>query len=112
MKRLIYCIIIAMSMSLAFSGGKPCCNKKAGKNAVACKFNHAAIGAEKDTADKLTAKTADGDQKSVTCNRARGSQCAKSCANKPWWKFWAKKSTKNCPCKQADVTETIQQNKR
>ena len=98
-------------MSLAFSGGKPCCNKKAGKNAVACKFNHAAIGAEKDTADKLTAKTADGDQKSVTCKRARGSQCANSCANKPWWKFWVKKSTKNCSCRQADVPEDLLEEK-
>ena len=113
MKQLIYCIIIAMSISLAFPEGKPCCNKKAGKNAVACKFNHAAIGAEKNVADELTAEEAtDGDQKSFTCNRAKGSQCAQSCAKKPWWKFWAKKSTKNCPCRQADITETILQNKR
>ena len=99
-------------MSLAFSGGKPCCNKKASKNAVACKFNHAAIGVEKDAADELTAETTDRDQKSFTCNSAKGSKCAQSFAEKPWWKFWAKKSTKNCPCKQADVTETILRNQR
>ena len=96
-----------MSISLAFSGGKPCCNKKASKNSVACKCNQAAIGVEKDAAGNLTAKTAGGDQKSVTCNRARGSQCAKNCAKKPWWKFWAKNSTKSCPCRQADVTEDL-----
>jgi hypothetical protein len=112
MKRLIYCIIIAIGMSLAFSGGKPCCNKKAGNIAVACKFNHVAIGVEKDAAEELTAETADGDQKSFICNRAKGSKCAQRCAEKPWWKFWAKKSTKNCPCRQADITETILQNKR
>ena len=101
-----------MSISLAFSGGKPCCNKKAGNNAVASKFNHVAIGAEKDAADELTAETTDGKQKSFTCNRAKESKCAQSCAEKTWWKFWEKKSTNNCPCKQADVTEMILQNKR
>ena len=88
MKRLIYCIIIAMSISLAFSLGKPCCNKKAGKNAVSCKFNHAAIGADKDVAEELTAETADWEQKSLKCNRTSGSKCSTSCAKKPWWKFW------------------------
>ena len=98
-------------MSLAFPGGKPCCNKKAGNNTVACKFNPAAIGTEKDVADELTAEATDGDQKSFSCNRAKGSKCSQSCAKKPWWKFWVKKSTKNCPCRQADVTEALLQAK-
>ena len=95
-----------MSISMAFSLGKPCCNKKAGKNAVSCKFNHVAIGADKDVAEELTEKTADWDQKSLQYNRANGSKCSTSCANKPWWKFWAKKSQNNCPCKQADAIKT------
>ena len=64
------------------------------------------------SADELTAETTDEDQKSFSCNRAKGSKCAQSCAEKPWWKFWEKKSTKNCPCRKAEVTETILQNKR
>ena len=100
-----------MSISLVFSRGKPCCNKKAGNNTVACKY--AAIGEEKGVAEELTVETVDGKQKSFTCNRAKGSKFAQSCTEKPWWKFWAKKSTKNCPCKQADVTETLlQEDKR
>ena len=99
-----------MNISLVFSGGKPCCNKKSGNNTVTCKFNHVAIGAEKDAVEELTTANAEGDQKSFTCNRTKGSKYAQSCAEKPWWKFWEKKSTKNCPCKQA-VTETILQKK-
>ena len=48
MKRLVYFMIISMSLSLAFSGGKPCCNKQASKNTVSCKFNHVAKGKNKD----------------------------------------------------------------
>ena len=35
-------------LSFAFSGGKPCCNKKASGNAVSCKFNRTTIGEIKD----------------------------------------------------------------
>ena len=47
MNHLTYFIIIACSISLAFPKEKPCCNKKA-KNTVSCKFNHTAIGKEKN----------------------------------------------------------------
>ena len=104
MKRLIYCIIIAMSISLAFSQGKPCCNKKAGKNVVSCKFNHVTLGTDKDILGELTTGDSEGSSKSYKCNAAYFSKWAKCDANKPWWKFWAKKS--NCPCRQADATET------
>ena len=101
MKRLIYCVIIAMSISLAFSQGTPCCNKKTGKNTVSCKFNHLAIGVKKDATGEVKADNTDGDQKSFKRNKTDGNKCTNSCANKkPLWKFWAKKSTKNCPSKQ------------
>ena len=89
-----------MSISLAFSGGKPCCNKKAGANKVSCKFNRTDIGINKDVAGELTTEIIEGEQTSFQCN----SICANSCSKAPWWKFWAKKSTKNCPCKQANTT--------
>ena len=95
-----------MSISLAFSGGKLCCNKKTGKNTVSCKFNHAAIEADKDVAGELKEETADWDQKALQSNKANVGKCATSCAKAPWWKFWAKKSQKNCPCKQANTAKT------
>ena len=105
MKRLVYCVIIAMSISLAFSGGKPCCNKKAGKNTVSCKFNQAKIANDTGDTDKLTAKEAiDGNQRLSKCCFDTGNQCAKG-TNKPWWKFWVKKSSQNCPCKQTTSIE-------
>jgi len=104
MKQLIYCVIIAMSISLAFSKGKPCCNKKAGKNVVACKYNQATLSSAKDAAQELTVESTDGNQKSYKCCTDLGTKCVKS-IKQPWWKFWTKQSSKNCPCKQANATE-------
>ena len=105
MKLLIYFVIIAMSVSISFSGGKPCCNKKKGKNAVSCKFNKVTtIGADKDAVEKLTSETIDENKNSYKCSTDAGNQNAK-CAKEPWWKFWAKKSNNNCPCKQSEVVE-------
>ena len=100
----MYCVIIVMSISLAFSEGKPCCNKKAGKNIVSCKFNHADIGENKNISEKITDKDTEGNLNAQKCNIADVCNCAKSTI-KPWWKFWSKKSTNNCPCKQANATE-------
>ena len=108
MKQLTYCVIVAMSITLSFSGGKPCCNKKATKNPVACKFNQAAIGEDKNPVEGLTADAKNGDQKSYKCNISAGNQCAKS-TKKSWWKFWTKESSENCPCKQVAVTKTLLQ---
>ena len=106
MKQIIYVIIIAFSISLAFSQGKPCCNKKAGKKTVSCKFSHVASDTDKDLPAELTSEESQVSSKKIyKCNTANESQCAKSCTKKTWWKFWAKKSAKNCPCKQADVTK-------
>ena len=107
MRRIIYCVIIVMSISLAFSAGKPCCNKKAGKKVVSCKFNHTAVKADQDISGELTTLGSDDFPKAYKCNTADGSKCAKSCTKKTWWKFWAKKSPKNCPCKQAVAAEAV-----
>ena len=102
MKRLIYCLIIVMSTSLAFSGGKPCCNKKVGKNVVTCKLNHTDLVIDKDISKKLiTTGNSERPPKACKSTTTDGSKCAK----KSWWKFWVKNSTKNCACKQAVATE-------
>ena len=103
MKQLIYCLIIAMSISLSFSGGKPCCKKKAGKNAVSCKFNHVAVESEKDISGTLNIEDTEVSPNASKCITSDGSKCANN-TKKTWWKFWAKKSTNNCPCKQAVST--------
>ena len=93
-----------MSISLAFSGAKPCCKNKACKNAISCKFNNIDVGTNKDISGELTADDPEGSSKIQKCNLADGSKCAKS-TKKAWWKFWVKKSTKNCTCKQPDATK-------
>ena len=100
-----------MSISLAFSAGKPCCNKKAGKNkagknTVSCKYNNVASDIDKDIVEQLTAEDLEGSSKVDKNNSAEDSKCAKSCGKKPWWKFWAKKSATSCPCKQAQAAQT------
>ena len=92
-----------MSISLVFSGGKPCCNKKASKSTVSCKFNQAKIEKFQDSTEKLTSEVSEGALTSFKCNTAACSQCAKNVSNKPWWKFWAKKPNKNCPCTQTST---------
>ena len=39
-------IILAISFTLAFSQGKPCCKNKSGKGTVSCNFNQAKIDAQ------------------------------------------------------------------
>ena len=89
-----------MSISFAFSGGKPCCKKKAGKNAVSCKLKHVAVESEKDISGAVTIEDTKVLPNAFKCITSDGSKCANN-TKKPWWKFWAKKSTNNCPCKQA-----------
>ena len=91
-----------MSISLAFSGGKPCCNKKKNKNTVSCKFNHSEIKIDQDISRELTDEGLTGLPKVQKCKSSDGSKCTSN-TKKPWWKFWKKKSSKNCPCKQTYV---------
>ena len=94
MKRVIYLIILAMSLTLVFSQGKSCCKNKSGKGKVACKLNQTNIDVNKDGA-----VIEDGTQIAVA-----GVQCPLSaqnssinknnctnCAKSSWWKFWGKK---------------------
>ena len=95
MKRFIYFIILAMSLTLVFSQGKPCCKNKAGKGKVSCKFNQATIDAAKDgiVTDKLTqtqGNTVVQCPNSANINFADQKKC-NGCKSAPWWKFWVKK---------------------
>ena len=104
MKRLVYFMIISMSLSLAFSGGKPCCNKKTGKNAVACKFNQATItDANKTEMEKLINEGPRGTEGAYKCDGSNKNKCTQSPSEKPWWKLWEKKKTDRCSCKQSTL---------
>ena len=48
MKRVIYLLVIVMSITLIFAQGKPCCKNKEGKGKVACKFNKVNIETNKE----------------------------------------------------------------
>ena len=98
LKKTVYFIILAISISLVFSQGKPCCKNKAGKGKVACKFNLTDIGAKKDViiSNEETRVTEKSDGKCAYSTNVSSSiqkKCS-SCKTAPWWKFWAKK--KNC----------------
>ena len=94
MKRVIYLIIFAMSLTLVFSQGKPCCKNKSYKGKVACKFNRANIDLNKDgtVAEDGTQIAVAGIQcplnvQNTSINKKNCTNCAKSA----WWKFWGKK---------------------
>ena len=111
MKKITFCIIISISMSVAFSANKKCCNKKAGKNPIACKFNQANIEENKSFKKELSPEFLDENQATYKCNAtnkcnaANGKNQCSMDSKKPWWKFWAKKSINNCPCKQAQIND-------
>ena len=98
MKRVLYFIILAMSFTLVFSQGKPCCKNKGGKGKVSCKFNQANIDVNNDgtvTENDFQVTTAGGIQcphaaQNISVEKKNCVNCVKT----PWWKFWAKK--KNC----------------
>lgn len=89
-----------MSISIAFSSSKPCC-KKGSKSAIACKFNKASIDKNENIAQELVEEANINGKTSYKCNVENAKQC-KADSAKPWWKFWAKKTT-NCPCKEAQT---------
>ena len=98
MKRSAYFIILAMSITLVFSQGKPCCKNKIGKGKVSCKFNQANIDIKKDGIitdewAQSTGKTGVQCPNSANINSIDLKKCS-GCKSTPWWKFWAKK--KNC----------------
>ena len=93
-------IILAISFTLAFSQGKPCCKNKSGKGTVSCKFNQAKIDAQGkgdvvNEGSLVTSNTGVQCPNSVLTNSSDKKKCG-SCANVnvKWWQFWAKK--KNC----------------
>ncbi len=105
MTKTTHFIILAISFTLAFSQGKPCCKNKSGKGTVSCKINHTQIDA-KSNGDEVTNGVLSKSIAGVQCPNkpgCTGCKCSKSavtnaqcdsCANIKWWQFWAKK--KNC----------------
>ena len=91
-------IILAISLTLVFSQGKPCCKNKVGKSKVSCKFNQANIDATSDGAiandgTLLTINSGIQCLRSNNNNVTNAIKCS-NCTNSPWWKFWSKK--KDC----------------
>ena len=93
MKRVIYLLVIVMSITLIFTQGKPCCKNKEGKGKVACKYNKANIEANKEinVANEIqltnTSPRCKLDAKNTSIDKKGCSNCAKA----PWWKIWEKK---------------------
>ena len=107
MKKLIFCVIFALTCSLAFSATKPCCKKKAGKGAIACKVNQANIEDNKNIKQNLVSNVLDENENAVKCaGKCNALNENSSCATdskKAWWMFWKKNNNANCPCKQAQI---------
>ena len=98
MKRTLLFIILAISFSLAYSQGKPCCKNKSGKGKVACKLNQTNIDLNKDgfiLDEEVQTTEISGVQcpNNSNVNLTDQKKC-EGCKKAPWWKFWSKK--KNC----------------
>ena len=96
MKRVIYLLVIVMSVTLIFSQEKPCCKNKAGKGKVSCKFNKSnievnkAINVANEIQSSNTSTQCKLDAKNTSIDKKNCSNYTKT----PWWKIWAKK--KDC----------------
>ena len=106
MKKLIFCTIFALTCSLAFSATKPCCKKKAGKGAIACKVNQANIADNKNIKQDLVSNFLDENKNAIKCNASNENNPCATNSNKPWWMFWKKKTNAGCPCKQMQINAT------
>ena len=97
MKRVLYFIILAMSLTLVYSQGKPCCKNKAGKGKVSCKFSQANVDANNGgtvTEAGSQIRTTDVVQCPLgTQNISIAKKNCTNCSNSPWWKFWEKKKS-------------------
>ena len=94
MKRVIYLVVLAMSLTLVFSQGKPCCKNKSSKGKVACKFNQANMDVKKEgnVAEDGTQLAIAGVQYPQSGqNTSLENQNCPNRAKTPWWKFWGKK---------------------
>ena len=93
MKRVVYILVIVLSITFIFSQGKPCCKNKEGKGRVSCKFNKANIEANKEIniADEIqltnTSPRCTLDAKNTSIDK----KCCSKCTKAPWWKIWGKK---------------------
>ena len=103
MKKLIFCVIFALTCSLAFSATKPCCKKKTGKGAIACKVNQANIEDNKNIKQELVSNFLDENKNAIKCNASNENNPCATNSKKPWWMFWKKKTNAGCPCKQTQI---------
>ena len=93
MKRVIYLLVIVISITLIFTQGKPCCKNKEGKEKVSCKLNKANIEANQkiNVADEIqltnTSPRCTLDAKNTSIDK----QSCPNCTKAPWWKIWGKK---------------------
>lgn len=97
MKRVLFFIILAVSFSLSFTQGKPCCKSKSAKGKVSCKIDQANIDLNNDgtiSAEEIRVAEEKGIIYSKTATISNEKQCNGCPKNSPWWKFWAKK--KDC----------------
>ncbi|MBC8255871.1 MAG: hypothetical protein H8E85_01010 [Candidatus Marinimicrobia bacterium] len=94
MKRVLFLVVLATSLAIVFSQGKPCCKNKAGKGNVACKYNQANIDQNKEgISEGVDSQVQNA---GVQCPHSAQStsvdkQNCPNHASAPWWKFWGKK---------------------
>ena len=93
MKRVIYLLVIVMSITLIYTQEKPCCKIKEDKGKVACKFNRANIEADKEinVADKIQLTNNSPQCTLDAKNTLIDKQSCSNCTKAPWWKIWGKK---------------------
>ena len=102
-KTTFYVIFILITISLVFSSAKPCCNKKAGKGAIACKVNQANIEDNKNIKQELVSNAPNQNNNALRCNTSNKNKQCNVNAKKSWWMFWKKKSNAECPCKKVQL---------
>ena len=96
MKKTIFFIILAFSVTLVFSQSKPCCKNKSGNGKVACKTSQSEVElneqqVQSSDGSKLATSELSQCSKGIQKKCNSESNCSNS-ANVPWWVFWKKKS--------------------
>ena len=98
LKKILFFIVITLSLTLVYSQGKPCCKNKA-KNGISCKFKQGNNRIE-DGSVGIDGNTLLAANTEIQCPNSTKSTSTKVkiCANTKkasWWKFWAKKGCCN-----------------
>ena len=93
MKRVIYLLVIVMSITLIFTQGKPCCKSKTGKEKVSCTLNKANFEENKEinVADEIQSSNTSSRCKLDAKNASIDKKSCSNCTKATWWKIWEKK---------------------